>query len=47
MTGRERPEVDVHQGSILRFGGAYKAGDNSYRYGDYQTEAEALEPAYL
>lgn len=44
--GRFRPEADVHQGSILRFRGAYRAGDNSYRYGDYQTEAEALEPAY-
>lgn len=45
-TGRDRPIPDVHQGTILRFGGAYRAGDNSYRYGDYQTEAEVLEPAY-
>ena len=45
-SGRFRPEADVHQGSILRFRGAYRAGDDSYRYGEYQTEAEALETAY-
>lgn len=27
--GSFRPEADIHQGSILRFGGAYKAGGGS------------------
>lgn len=30
----------------LGFGGAYRAGDDSYRYAEYQTEAEALELAH-